>query len=387
MAEADPRREYCSPAHKQAAYRERHPEMAKSTTLDRQVAEALADARQVTGTVAPDPFREEVLAKVLGPRPDQVTIDWNRWLRTGEPPDMASKAALIEDVSGQYLIPADITVEILDVAQDRARLRQLAAKRPTNRNKQRAGLLTVAAVGWGRPEVTGSTTDANTLPESPGQEIEVFDLVAQAKIGTDELDDSPEAAQAAVVEAIGTAIGDAEAIAFASGSGTDRPKGIALASNISRVPSGQKTTAAATNTPTLADVQGLPWKLPDKYRERASWVMHATAAQKIGLLTYTNGDALWPNAGNPDPTTGGGLLGWPAYVVPGMPDPATVGTADASVLFGDIESAYRVLDRQRGITVQRLTQKYAEQGQVGILVRWRTGGDLIRPGALAAYLL
>jgi HK97 family phage major capsid protein len=71
----------------------------------------------------------------------------------------------------------------------------------------------------------------------------------------------------------------------------------------------------------LADVLGLPWKLPDRYRSRAVWLMHPTAAGKIAAITYASGAPLWPNPGNPDPKTGGGLCGWPAYIVPGLPDP------------------------------------------------------------------
>jgi HK97 family phage major capsid protein len=45
-----------------------------------------------------------------------------------------------------------------------------------------------------------------------------------------------------------------------------------------------------------------------------------------------------------------------------------------------------VADRQR-ITVQRLDERYADQGLVGFLFRERVGGDVIRPAAFAKYLL
>ena len=56
------------------------------------------------------------------------------------------------------------------------------------------------------------------------------------------------------------------------------------------------------------------------------------------------------------------------------------------VLFGDIRSGYLIADRQR-ITVQRLDERYADQGLVGFLFRERVGGDVIRPAAFAKYLL
>jgi len=72
--------------------------------------------------------------------------------------------------------------------------------------------------------------------------------------------------------------------------------------------------------------------------------------------------------------------------VPGLPDPATAGATDASVLFTGVKSAYRLVDRQR-MTLQHLRQRCAADGQVGLLLRHRIGGDLIRPGAVSAYLL
>jgi predicted phage gp36 major capsid-like protein len=35
--------------------------------------------------------------------------------------------------------------------------------------------------------------------------------------------------------------------------------------------------------------------------------------------------------------------------------------------------------------VQALRQRYAEQGLIGIIVRHRVGGDLLRPSACAIY--
>lgn len=292
----------------------------------------------------------------------------------------AAKAALVEDAAGQYLIPADITLEVLQEARRRGTIRELASRRTSVRNKQRVGLLSVASVGWGRLETGTAATDPNTLPGNPGQEIEVFDLTALAKVGVDELDDATNA-EAAVIDAISSAIADAEDAAFAAGTGSGQPKGLALAGNVARVPAGQKTAAAATATPTAADVLGLPWKLPTRYRDDAVWLFSEDAAPKIAALTYASGSGLMPAAGK-----GEGPLGWPYRVVPGLPSMATAGATDASVWFVNLGQCYRIVDRGR-LTVQRLVQRYAEEGLVGLLVRWRVGGDMVRPAAAAIYTL
>lgn len=307
------------------------------------------------------------------------------YLRTGKkslevpeiPGGLEQKAALVLNATGAVLVPVEIAIDILNVARQGV-FRSLADARPTNRTKHRAGLLTASAVGWGRLETGTTVTDANVLPESTLQEVEVFDLQALAQIGEDELDDSPEAARAAVVDAIGSAILEAEDTAFAVGAASDRPKGIVNATNLARIPAGNKVAVSATNTPTWAQLATIPGLIADRYRDNATWVMHPTSAGKIAALAESTGFEPGPN--------GRGLLGWPVRLLSSLPDPATAGTGDASVLFGDFRSAYRIADRDRGqISVKRLVERYSDLDLVGFLVKVRAGGDLVRPAAVAVY--
>jgi HK97 family phage major capsid protein len=56
------------------------------------------------------------------------------------------------------------------------------------------------------------------------------------------------------------------------------------------------------------------------------------------------------------------------------------------VIFGDIRAVYMVDDRQR-ITVKRSNELYSEEGKIGFKFLHRVGGGVIRPPAVAAYLL
>ena len=353
-----------------------------------EVAEVLADARSVPGGSYPaaagdqDPLGRE-LAELENAAPRYPSASGKAlvsWLRTGDRHWFASKA-LVEDTAGSTFIPLDIAADIAAVARQAGTIRALASVRPAGGNKHRAGLLSAATTGWGRLETGTAVTDAAVSVSSPALDIDVHDVLALAQIGTDELDDSVEAARAAIVEAIGIAIGEAEDTAFSGGTGTGQPKGLTLAANVTRVPAGQKTTAAASATPVLADILGLPWKLPTRYRRNATWLMSEDMAPKIAALTYANGSGIMPDAGQ-----GLGPLGYPFYVVPGLPSAATAGVTDPSVWFTDVASAYRVADRGQ-LAVQRLDERYADQGLVGMIVKRRVGGDLVRPDACAVYLL
>ena len=55
-------------------------------------------------------------------------------------------------------------------------------------------------------------------------------------------------------------------------------------------------------------------------------------------------------------------------------------------IFGNFQYGYRILDRQ-GITIQRLSELYAEAGLVEFEVHARVGGYLIRLSNKALVLL
>ena len=304
------------------------------------------------------------------------------WLRTGQReldiPGLEQKAALVLDDLGQVLVPVDITTEALNIAR-RGVFRRLATTRPTVRTKQQrqpAHRRQSSAGAASRPAPPPPTPTRS--PRTPPQEVEVHDLLALAVIGDDELDDAPEAARAAVVDAIGAAILDAEDVAFAVGTGTGQPAGAVNATNIARIPAGQKVAVGASNTPTWAQLSTIPFLLADRYRDGAAWVMHPTSAGKVAALT----EAI--NAGFEPGPNGRGLMGWPVRLLSALPDPATAGTTQASILFGDLRASYRIVERTR-VSVTRLAQRYAVEGKVGFIVKVRVGGELLRPSAVALY--
>jgi HK97 family phage major capsid protein len=395
---------YCSDACRQAAHRARK----AMTTIDvanlPRTREEAEDRYFDSVLAAADRQRDAAAAKARGDAEHRAVLQaglddiralrhaahtevaatkaFLDWVRNGPGGlDTEAKAALVLDATGMTLVPVDIAVEALNIARAGV-FRSLASVRPTNRTKHRAGLLTAASVGWGRLETGATLTDANTVPEGSGtpQEVEVQDLLALCLVGVDELDDSVEAARAAIVEAVGNAIRDAEDTAFAVGTGSDQPQGIVNATNLARIPSGNKIAAASSNVPTWAQVTSLPGLVADRYRDNGVFVMHPTSATKIAGLAEAHGGAFEPGP------RGRGLHGYPVRQLSALPDPATAGTTQASILFGDFGAAYRIADRDQGrISVRLLRESFAVAGKRGFLVKVRVGGDLLRPAALAVY--
>jgi HK97 family phage major capsid protein len=371
-----PEPQYFDAACRQRAFRQRQMAKASIRRTHQQEIDELVNWRPG------DPMPAHAARREDDPTADPMVVeksfvDWLRGDLSRE--DYASKASLVEDATGQVLVPIDIAADVLQVAR-RGVVRSLTVPRPTTRAKQRQSLLTAAATGWGRLETGTVATDANVVPAANPRDIEVWDLVTLCSIGLDELSDTPAAAYPTIVDVIGNAIRETEDDAFAAGTGTSQPFGIAQAVTDGRIT--QAITAASP--PTVANLRALVWDPPAWARANAVWLMSTDAAEAVaGLLDGTT-NPIWPKPGLPRAADGGGLFGYDAYELPGLP--AMTGTNAPSIIFGDVAAGYRIVDRMQ-LTIQRLTEQYAAVGKVGLLVKHRVGGDVVRPAAFAAYRL
>lgn len=160
-------------------------------------------------------------------------------------------------------------------------------------------------------------------------------------------------------------IGRATAQHFATGTGTSQPQGLVTGlvaansgSQVLTLSTGSATTFSADN---LID---LVHKVDPAYRQsgRARFVLNDTSIAIIRKLKDNQGRYLW----QPDYIAGGdrdAILGYPYTVDQGLDSPAA---SKYPVVFGDIYAAY-VIRRALGLTLMRLTERYADYLQVGFL--------------------
>lgn len=312
-------------------------------------------------------------------RERQSKAFWS-WVKFGEKAMQNEvKADLVEDATGEILVPTDFAGAVLADLPREGVLRALAFVRPTTSNKVDIAPITEGTVGWGKLETGGALYDATPAPTS--DQIEVHDLNGMVKVGRDELEDSAENLTSLFNELVTRQFAEAEDDAFANGSGTGQPEG--LAANV-----GSTLPAAAGETVDAVELARLPYEIPEQYRRNGVYLAHSSAEVEVSVLQDSNGQFLWqPNTAAGEPATFKGKR-W--YTLDGLPSMTTTVDAgagtDRSVLFADVRAAYMVADRRR-ITVQRLDERYAEQGKVGFLFTHRVGGGVIRPVAAAAYLL
>jgi HK97 family phage major capsid protein len=318
---------------------------------------------------------------------NRMSAQWfAKALRSGKDSlNMEEKAAIIENSTGQIIVPHDLAGPIFLQLPRLGVLRDLALIRPTTSNLVDVRALTGVTAGWGQIELTnagGATppTDAGIAATGPNT-VTVQDLVALVQIGVDELQDTDANLVSLVQEIVGQKFAEMEDDAFAAGNGTSRPFGIATRATIGGlIPAAQGVTAAASAVIVPDDLKKLQYVILSRFANVGSYLASDTATQAIALLKDSTSNYLWQpsnQAGQPDR-----LFGRAFYRVSGLPAPGSA----PSVLFGDIRSGYLIGDRQR-ITVQRLDERYADQGLVGFLFKERVGGDVIRPAAFAKYLV
>lgn len=305
-----------------------------------------------------------------------------RFVRSGRGGLTPEQRSLVENTAGEILVPEDLESEILRSLPALTVVRDLASNRSINTNRVRRRSLDEVSVGWGKLE-TADQTLTDSMPGTPTEEYTyVEDLYGLAKIGEDEFDDTDVNLESFIRDSFGRAIGEAEDTAFTVGTGHAAKMPVGIFSTAGGVPvlTSGATTYGTTgvNAPSvlLDDLKSLIYEVPAQYRRNGSFLTASTTELAISQIKDADGRYLWQpslQAGRPNTFMG--------YALNNQEDVAGIAAGAKIASFGDVNAGYRVYDR-RGMTLQRLVELYAEEGMVGFKVRFRVGGDVIRPQAL-----
>lgn len=293
--------------------------------------------------------------------------------------------ALVEDATGLYLVEPELDAEIVRSLPKITIVRGLATVRTIGKDRIKMKSIGEVSVGWGKLETGTEITESDLTPGAPTYQY-VEDLYGLTKIGEDELEDSDFNLQSILADSFSRAIGEEEDKQFMIGDGHsyDEPEGITK--NATLV-AGTKTTAAS-GAVTFEKLLEMIYGCPTQYRKNGVFIMNSTLELYLRQIRATTYDAshfgqfIWqPSVQAGRPNT---LLGYPVYTQDDMSDLS--GTAAVIAVFGDVKSGYRILDRS-GITLQRLSELYAEAGLVGFKVHKRVGGSVMRASQKPLVLL
>jgi HK97 family phage major capsid protein len=289
------------------------------------------------------------------------------------------------DSAGGFLVPEDYQAELIKKIATNATIRSRARVGTTSRDIAKWPKLNYTTddkytsgvrITWTGEAPTSSTVHRVTDPVFGLYSIPIHTAMASMPIYNDLIEDSAFDVIGLSSELLAEAFTLGENDTFINGSGIGRPMGILTqvgGDGPSAVNSG---TAATLTADGLID---LSYALPAQYDMNSVWVMAKATEKVIRKLKDASNNYLWPviaSMGNfaPAPKE---LLGSPTLRDEFMP---AIAANAYPIIFGDLRG-YLVLDRV-GISIQRLSELYAETNITLLLARKRLGGQTIEPWRL-----
>ncbi|MCA0922905.1 phage major capsid protein [Pseudooceanicola nanhaiensis] len=226
--------------------------------------------------------------------------------------------------------------------------------------------------GWG-----DETSQAETgTPQIERISIPLYELSALPKISQRLLDDSAFDIEGWLAGRIADKFSRAEAAAFVTGDGSDKPTGflthtIVANGSWSWDKLGYVATGAdggfAASSPGDAVID-LVYALGARYRANGTFVMNSKTAGAVRKIKDLDGRFLWSDglaAGEP-----ARLLGYPVLIAEDMPDIATDAYA---IAFGDFAAGYTVAERP---DLRILRDPFSAKPHVLFYATKRVGGDV-----------
>jgi HK97 family phage major capsid protein len=230
-------------------------------------------------------------------------------------------------------------------------------------------------VGSGWATEVAATAETST-PTIERISIKLHELAAMPKASQRLLDDSAFDVEGWLAGKIATRFIRAEAGAFVSGDGVDKPKGILNPAKVANaswtwgslgyVPSGAAADFPTTNQ---ADcIVNLVYALGADYRANATFLMNSKTAGAVRKLKDADGRFLWADGlqqGQPPI-----LMGYPVVVLEDMPDVAANAYA---IAFGDFRAGYTIAERP---DLRILRDPFSAKPHVLFYASKRVGGDV-----------
>ncbi|QFT59650.1 Phage capsid family protein [Sulfitobacter sp. THAF37] len=271
---------------------------------------------------------------------------------------------------GGYLVDPQTSVAVQSVLNATASIRAIASVVRVEATSYDV-LVDHTEVGAGWATETGPQAETDT-PQIDRITIPLHELSALPKASQRLLDDSAFDIEGWLAGRIANKFARAEAQAFISGDGIDKPVGFLTHTavdndvwdwgNLGYVPSGVDGEVTADA------IIELVYALGAQYRANGSFVMNSKTTALVRKLKDADGRFLWSDglaAGEPAQ-----LMGYPVLVAEDMPDP---GSDSMSIAFGDFRAGYTVAERP---DLRILRDPFSAKPHVLFYATKRVGGDV-----------
>ena len=278
------------------------------------------------------------------------------------------------NAEGGYLVDPQTSDRIMGVLRNASSLRSVA--NVVNVESSSFDVLvdhTDIGAGWATEAGPQAETDT---PQIERITIALHELSAMPKASQRLLDDTAFDIEGWLADRIADKFSRAEANAFISGDGVDKPMGILTHSaipqmmwmwgNLGYVVTGEAGDFDATN-PADAIVD-LVYSLGARYRANATFVMNSKTAGAVRKMKDADGRFLWSDSlAAAEPAR---LMGYPVLIAEDMPDISADATA---IAFGDFGAGYTIAERPE---LRVLRDPFSAKPHVLFYATKRVGGNI-----------
>jgi HK97 family phage major capsid protein len=262
------------------------------------------------------------------------------------------------DSEGGYIVPEEFETRIYEILQTLDPVRAAATVITTGSDRNIPIEASVGSFAYIAEEAAYATTD----PAFGRKILNSYKSGGIIKVSEELLQDSFFDVPSYLIGLAARRFNSLEETAFAAGTGSAQPTGLFVDTLGGNVAGAVSATAAITGDNLIDTFHALG----RSYRQNASWLVSDALVKLVRKLKDSNGQYIWQPglaAGQPDR-----ILNRPVLISEGAVVPAA---SAKSIVFGDL-SFYTIADRL-GMTMQRLNELYAANGQVGF--RWTKRND------------
>lgn len=281
-------------------------------------------------------------------------------MRTGVPQN-----ALKESVSssGGYLVPDSFEERIIAKLEEDNILRKVSHVIKTTRDLKIPIVLKKGGTTWVKEGELYFEDD-----EEFGEALISAYKLAQLTLASDELlEDSVFDLEQFIIDSAVRNISLAEEITFIKGDGVKKPLGIIHQASVGAVTADSKTVD-------VDDMINLKYSLSEPYRHNAVWLVSSDVYIALSKIRHYKGRRFMDLSEDGETEM---LLGHPVYVCNSLDN---IAPGSKSAIFGDF-SHFWIGDRGNR-SIKRLSEKYADSGQVGFIVSERVDAKLVVPEAV-----
>lgn len=352
-----------------SAFSNAHPTMTDDQVTEYEALEVEFD--KIDASIKREEAQANRMARLQEPTSEALVIDdvkngtatadyrnaFDAFLAGGSVADFKANMTVGVDADGGFVVPASyqrtVLAKLHAIGRTRAIANVLGTESTTNIPVE-GDAPTFTWVQEGGAYGTTKSTFGN-------EQIGAWKLGGIIKVSEELLQDNMINFEEYMAGQIAKGIDKAESPAFAVGTGSNQPKGYTVG-----VASGTSSTTASTTAVTADEWINIFYDLKEEYRANATWRMNDNTLKSLDKLKDGQGNyILGTLADGLTPT----LKGRPIVIDNAMAD---IGAGATFAVFGDF-NYYQIADRGN-ITIQRLNERYADEGYVGFKVTKRVDG-------------